>query len=802
VKKYNFQTAFLCFVFTGILHADVKLPAILSDNMCLQSGKPLPIWGTAEPGEKITVSISGQTKETVADSTGKWSLLLDSLNASDVPGIMTVAGKNTVTIHNVVVGSVWLCSGQSNMEFGMKSLRDKEEITKASHPNLRLFLVKRTPLLDPATDVSVIDSSEDFSGKWVECTPESIVRGRWNGFSAVGYFFGREILGKTAHPVGLIESSWGGTQIIAWISHETLEKNESLRGWLKWIDGAKQGWPARIAKYQQDQAAFPELHSKWEQEVGPEYLKILAAWKEESKKPTFDKRQAPQPPKPEPKLEEPRISQNTPAVLFNGMIAPLIPYAIQGVIWYQGESDAYDSAGYHNRFLGMITDWRERWGGGDFPFLFVQLANYKQRKTDPSESSWAHLREAQASALKLPNTGMATSIDIGNGGDIHPGDKADVGLRLALLARKKVYGEYLVDSGPRYGSLAIQGSNAVVTFTNIGGGLVVGAPPSAFQSADPPASSKTTNTLNTPGEVRGFAIAGQDQLWKWAKATIQGDKVIVSSDLIPEPVAVRYAWADNPDCNLYNAEGLPAEPFRTDKWTTGQEVEKPAPSRHQQKVQAVRTGHYDLVLVGDSITQTLEGGGEWEPLKAVWAKYYAPRNALNLGYSGYRTEGILKNLQEGELDFQKSPKVFVLLIGTNDTDDQHYKSVHTAEEVFAGTKAIVDLIRQKHPSSMIIIKRPYPCGAVGDQTPFGRKYTRSLKMAEELKRAGELTKALADGKQACWIDVGDVFLKPDGKINPSLMPDLVHPNAAGATAAAKALEPLLSKLLGVKPILD
>ncbi len=243
-------------------------------------------------------------------------------------------------------------------------------------------------------------------------------------------------------------------------------------------------------------------------------------------------------------------------------------------------------------------------------------------------------------------------------------------------------------------------------------------------------------------------------------------------------------------------------PVRTDARITGAVTPKPTLSRHQQKVEAVRTGHYDLVLIGDSITQTLEGGGEWEPLKAVWAKHYAVRNALNLGYSGYRTENILSNLKGGELDFKESPKVFILLIGTNDTDDQHYKTVHSAEEVFAGTKAIVDLIRQRHPTSKIIIRRPFPCGVAGDQTPYRRKYNRSPRMAGELKRAGELTRQLADDKQLFWSDVNSVFLRPDGKIDPNLMPDLIHPNAAGAEAAARALEPLLSRLMGDKPILN
>lgn len=225
------------------------------------------------------------------------------------------------------------------------------------------------------------------------------------------------------------------------------------------------------------------------------------------------------------------------------------------------------------------------------------------------------------------------------------------------------------------------------------------------------------------------------------------------------------------------------------------------PERHQQKVEAVKNGNYDLVLIGDSITQALEDGGEWEPLNAVWKKYYAPRRALNLGYSGQQTEHILWNLTNGELEFKKSPKVAILLIGTNNTDNEHFGTLtYSGEQTFAGIKAIVDLIRQRHPTTKIIIRRPFPCGIVGDQTPFHRKYNRSPEALAELIKAGDLAAKLADNKHVFWSDVNKVFLRPNGKINPDLIPDLVHPNAAGAAAAAKALEPLLSKLMGDKPI--
>lgn len=290
--------------------------------------------------------------------------------------------------------------------------------------------------------------------------------------------------------------------------------------------------------------------------------------------------------------------------------------------------------------------------------------------------------------------------------------------------------------------------------------------------------------------------------WKIAekRITISGSSPITATLRLRSPTATinGVRTSGKSDGNRY------AYPISAGDFTALADAEsaKPTLSRHAQKVEAIRNGQFDLVLIGDSITASLEGGGEWEANKATWLKYYAPRNALNLGYGGYRTENILKNLQDGELDFKQSPKVFVLLIGTNDTDDQHYKNVHTAEQVFAGTKAIVDLIRQRHPTSKIIVLRPFPCGIAGDETPFRRKYNRSQKMADELKKAGEMTRQLADGKQVFWIDVGNVFLLPNGKINPSLMPDLIHPNGAGAEAAAKALEPLLAKVFGDNPILD
>ena len=474
--------------------ADVKLPAIFGDNMVLQGEAKIPVWGTADPGEKVEVRVSvpvvaadgkaaGQARQATADEQGRWKIVLDPLPAVDEAIGFVVTGKNKLTLENVIVGDVWVASGQSNMEWSVtRSDNAKEEIAAAKHPSIRLFQVRKTVASDaPAADVV---------GKWVVCSPETIP-----GFSAVAYFFGREIQAVTRRPIGLIGTYWGGTPAEAWTSSEKLAADDRFDPILK-------RWAEIDAK-----AAAGESDASRQGALGPKH-------------------------------------PHHPAGLFNGMIAPIVPFAIKGAIWYQGESNASRAYQYRHLFPAMITDWRERWEQGDFPFLFVQLANWRERKDQPAESDWAELREAQSMTLVLPNTGQAVIIDIGEAGDIHPTNKQDVGKRLALAALKVAYGKNdIVYSGPTFADATFGDGKAVLTFKNVGSGLEA-----------------------KEGSLKGFSLAGEDRVFKWADARIDGDKIVVTSMEVPNPVAVRYAWADNPEATLYNAEGLPASPFRSDEW--------------------------------------------------------------------------------------------------------------------------------------------------------------------------------------------------------------------------------------------
>jgi len=475
--------------------ADVKLPAIISNNMVLQANKAVPIWGWADPGENVTVTFGGQSQSALAGADGKWKVMLKPLQVGD-PQQMTVAGKNTLTLDNVLVGSVWLCSGQSNMRFTMgPSLYGQNEAKKANYPKIRLFNTS----FESWPPVASVQPLDDIKGQWVECTPDSAA-----SFSAVGYFFGRDIHVAQNIPVGLIDISVGGTSVLSWISLSGLEAIPSPDDWI---------------------------------------LNSIREAKDD--------------------LAKGITGHYSHCAYFNGMINPIIPYALEGVIWYQGEQDCgppVDSTAgeeaYRLVFQGLIADWRKKWGEGDFPFLFVQLASIGKPTPEPSPSGRALIRDAQFKTLNVPNTGMAVTIDIGDVNE-HPIDKVDVGHRLALIAEKMVFNKDIVYSGPLYKEMKMEGNHVRISFTNIGGGLLIGTSPLAQSS--PPAQQPADHLV-------GFAICGEDKHWVWADAKIDGNTVVVSSDKVPQPVAVRYAWADDPQCNLYNKEGLPASPFRTDSF--------------------------------------------------------------------------------------------------------------------------------------------------------------------------------------------------------------------------------------------
>ncbi len=483
--------------------ADVKLPAVFSDHMVLQRDMAAPVWGTAAPDEEVTVSIAGQTVTAKAGADGKWSVKLAKLSAAG-PHTLTVKGKNTLTISDVLVGEVWLGSGQSNMAMTVNRAKDfEQEQVAAKLPQIRVF-----------TEASGAANSAQSEGKgsWVVCSPESVAR-----FSATAYFFGREIHKALGVPVGLINSSVGGTPIESWIAPEAQKASPELKDFFSsQRKSAKQFDPEKArAKFEKD----------------------LAQWQEDAKQAKANGKPAPKRPQDPVALNE---RKGNVVGLFNGKIAPLIPYAIRGALWYQGEANSTPEKGpfYHAQLSLLVTDWRARWGEGDFPFAWVQLPNF-----GGAGREWPVVREAMLKTLSLPNTGMAITIDIGEEKNIHPANKQDVGRRLAAWALGTVYGQKAVTSGPLPAGHQAQGGTLILSFTHTDGGLAAKG-----------------------GELKGFVIAGADKQWKPAQARIEGDKVIVSNADVKSPVAARYAWENWPTCNLYNGAGLPASPFRTDDW--------------------------------------------------------------------------------------------------------------------------------------------------------------------------------------------------------------------------------------------
>jgi len=541
--------------------------------MVLQREGTVPIWGTAAPGEAVTVTAEQAHGTATAGTDGKWLIKLADLPASTTPIDVTVAGKNTITFHDVLVGDVWICSGQSNMEFaeGMES-SSKIELPQADRPQIRLFYVPKVPSRTPADEIGANPPNKPLEGSWQVCTRDMLLNdGDWGGFTAVGYIFGREINASTHAPVGLISNCWGGVAAQSYTSLEALKANPLFKQYVDKALNLQKNFDKFVATYQAALPLFPPILEKWKQD-NKAALDAYAQWPQQAKDAAAQ--QLPIPPKP-PFLRPPDAPQDPaknpgfPTVLYNGMVHPLMPYAIKGAIWYQGEANAGMPVEYRTLLPTMIQDWRTRWGQGDFPFLIVQLANFMKRLPDPSESNWAALREAQAKTLALPNTGLAVTIDIGEADRIHPGDKEDVGHRLALAAMDVAYGQKAVDSGPIFKSMTIEGDKVHLIFDSVGQGLVTGVPPPHFHPGEP---------RSVDANLEGFALAGTDQKFVWAQAAIEGDGVVVSNSAVSAPVAVRYAWADNPVANLYNKDGLPAVPFRTDDWPVGEQIPPPPQS--------------------------------------------------------------------------------------------------------------------------------------------------------------------------------------------------------------------------------
>lgn len=505
-RRAVWQLVVTLFSLRAVVLADVTLPAIIGPNMVLQAGMQVPIYGWADAGEKVTVRFRDQAKSCIVDRTGRWCIRLAPM-AADGPNELTIIGKNTITLANVLVGEVWVCSGQSNMAWPVRASNNAEaEIAAANYPRIRLFTVALRPSLKHESDTQ---------GSWVECSPQTVPN-----FTAVGYFFGRILHEELNVPVGLINSSWGGTACEAWTSREALEGDPSFRPVL-------QRWSAAVRAYPEDKTAYEAARADWKRRADEAKAKGEPFTEHAPSPPLFEQK------------------QHMPGGLFNGMISPLVPYAIRGVIWYQGESNVGRAYAYRRLLPTMIRDWRDHWGQGPFAFLIVQLANFMARKDEPLDSAWAELREAQTmTAQTVENTSQAVTIDIGEENDIHPKNKQDVGKRLALIALARTYGKGIEYSGPMYHSMTVEGNKIRIKFTHADG-----------------------LTAKNGGPLKGFAIAGDDKRFVWAEATIDGSTVVVSSPQVPRPVAVRYNWADNPEGNLYNSAGLPACPFRTDKWT-------------------------------------------------------------------------------------------------------------------------------------------------------------------------------------------------------------------------------------------
>ena len=483
------------------LRAEVKLPVIFSDHMVLQQGISVPVWGWADEGELVIVQYRDQVVQTRAKD-GKWQVKLASMKAGARPASLLVLGSNRVELKDVVVGEVWVASGQSNMQMSLRRAANWEAAAAASaNPNLRLFSVPLVKAPAPVADIQ--GQYKNAKPAWVTASPDTTP-----DFSAVAYFFGRELQKARGVPVGIIHTSWGGSPAEVWMSERVLGGNPAYKRDI--LDT----YPAAYKNYETAKARFPEQLAKAKQSRA----KVLP--------------QAPREPW-------------RPTELYNSMIHPLIPFAIKGAIWYQGESNSGRAWQYRTLFADMIQNWRQDWGQGSFTFLTVQLAPFTKILPEPADSTWAELREAQIVASKnVGNAGTVVITDVGDEADIHPTKKEPVGARLALVARKLTYGEHVVASGPTFKSASFSGGKATVTFGNVGQGLEARG-----------------------GELKGFSICGEDGKFVWASAQITGkDKIELSCPGVEKPTAVRFGWANFPVVNLWNKDGLPAHPFRSDNF--------------------------------------------------------------------------------------------------------------------------------------------------------------------------------------------------------------------------------------------
>jgi sialate O-acetylesterase len=532
------------------LHAELRVPAQFSDHMILQRGIAVPVWGLGASGETITVDFAGQTKTATVAADGKWMLKMDPLEASsEAREFLVKSPSSTLKFTDVLVGDVWLASGQSNMDSPLSSGSAAQALPTANDPLLRFFKVTKTVAAEPAFEPK---------GQWQLTTPENA-----RGFSAVAYFFAQEIRRTQNVPVGVFNAAWGGTPIQTWMSLESIRREPAIAKTLT-------DWETALAQHLSVQDKG-HLMTQYLADMRDWEATVMPAWKAAQKAHNVEMDAAraaglplkpgPKPERPEPTVPDPIAMPapskrpSTPTISYNGMIAPLAPYGLKGVIWYQGEADASRGPQYRVWFPRLIEGWRAAWGQGDFPFLYVQLPGNGSDPAPVAPVGIPFLREAQTLALKLPQTGMAVTIDIGDPKDVHPDNKSFTGARLALVGRRVAYGENILASGPHYNGCTIEEGTVKLRFLETGSGLTIGQAPWVAAG----------NTAVPTDKLAGFFIAGADQKWVGAEAVIEGDTVKVSSPQVPVPVAVRYAWANSPRGNLYNKEGLPAGPFRTDE---------------------------------------------------------------------------------------------------------------------------------------------------------------------------------------------------------------------------------------------
>ena len=712
----NLRTTLLALTccLAGLVRAEVKLPAIISDHAVLQRDTSVPIWGWADKGEEITVTIAGQSQSTKAGEEGKWRLNLTHLSAGG-PYTLTVKGSNTLTVNDVLVGEVWLGSGQSNMAFKVGSALEFDKEKAASDlPQVRHFFVHGRGAPQPLDDVI---------GTWEVCSPDTVA-----GFSAALFFTGREIYRELKVPVGLINSSVGGTPIESWIDSDVQHATPELKSF-----------------FEITQAAFDPEKAK------ALYATQLDAWKEAVKKARELKQPIPR--KPVDPIAK-RGRKGDVGGLYNGMIAGLIPYAIRGALWYQGEANSTtEKAPYYQYQLPLLVkDWRHRWGY-DFPFAWAQLPNFNHRG-----DAWCQVREAEFKTLALPDTGMAVTIDIGEPDNIHPKNKQDVGRRLGQWALGSVYGKKVAVSGPRFSGHEIKGTEIRLSFTHTDGGLVF------------------------KGDPKGFVIAGEDKQWHEAKAKIEGDKVVVSSAEVMTPVAARYAWADLPPTTLWNAAGLPASPFRTDVWALNYL------SAAQRKPSAGRPAKVlRVACVGDSITAGVGArDGRLGPypaqLQVLLGKNYLVRyfgaSGSTLGRQGDKP-------YDKESQFQNAvafkPDIVILKLGTNDSKPQNWAH---KEDFIPSAKALLAAFYAASPKVQIWLCLPIPA--------FPENFTITDKIIHE-EVIPQLRK-LAEEEKLKVIDLYAAMKDQGGNV-----PDKVHPNDAGYRRMAAVI---CKTMTGKEPELD